>query len=349
MGDMDRMLYNLIAGLKKWEAFDFKGVSKQFSLGFHQFVFHSVQSESNPPLDIPSLIKLLQLPASKWGIKGIEGNFPLEAGLIERHIGLTIEAEEYLEELDNPAEYEQSKMRDILVYCREHRLDQEYRKIRSYLSNPKHAVIPYEQLYMFLMEMDDSELMEKIKECYEKINDLDRYRVCPNCGWTLVWKTGKWQCNSGSPCHMLVDLSEAGKFSKSQKQYLRMTRGIQRYTLIPGIAEHLIANKLSKKGYQVQMYPKIDEFDILVKNNGLKLALDVKDYSHPFFLARNIVKNILNNEFDQDIWFVIPNYRLDIYPSYIKMAKGYIKNDVNEDVHLVSEKELYQRIGGLFV
>ncbi|MFS0615367.1 hypothetical protein [Lederbergia ruris] len=349
MSEIHRVMYNLIVGMQQWQKSSFKDIPKQFLDGFQQFIYLCAKFDVEPPLDIPSLIQRLQLPASEWGIPEIEQLFPSEGRLLDLDIGLSLEADEFLEVYAHPNEYEQAAMKDILVYCRDQSLDKEYCKIRTFLSMPKHAVIAYQDLYFFLVEIGDEALIDKIKKCYEEISDLSRYRKCPHCGWTLEWINGNWRCNKENVCHVRADFHMPEEFPKSNMRYFRMTRGIHRYTLLPGISEHNIAERLSNKGYSVQMYPEIDNFDILVKCNGQTLALDVKDFYNPFYLAQYICQKRFEQDWNEDVWYVIPSYRLEIFPAYIQQVKIYIRDKINENIRFLSEGELYKKVGALLV
>src|SRR5690625_2655918 len=139
------------------------------------------------------------------------------------------------------------------------------------------------------------------------------------------------------------------KFPESNDQLLRMISGIQRYTLLPGISENNIARRLQARGYSIQMYPNIDDYDILVERNGESIHLDVKDFYDPFYFAKHIYDEYEMKGIDTDIWFIVPNTRLEVFPAYIEQVKMYIKQKIGYKINLMSEQELYRKVGVLLV
>lgn len=335
------MLYNLITGIRNWDDRSLKSIPTEFYKGFHQFIYHSSLSDVSPPLDIPELIIKLHRPAEEWGIEGVEQHFPLEASLLNKKVGLTFETDDFIEQLQDPKEYEQSKMKELLLYCRDNNFQDEYVKIRRFLSERDHVVISVQDLYMFVGSFQDQQLRDYIRSFYEEVDDLEKYKVCPYCGWTLEKKMDSWVCNRGSTCHLQTEYSMFQKFPKSNLQFLRMTKGIHRYTLLPGMAENKIASKLAGREYTIEMYPDVDDFDILVEKDGKSLALDVKDHYHPFYFASSINDELKYKKIDKDLWFVVPQARLEIFPAYIEQAKQKLPPTVN----VISESKLYQRVG----
>lgn len=265
------MLFNLVIGFKEWEEQKKKTpIPFQVHVGHRLFIYECSRNEVSPPVTLPELIQVLQKPSEEWGIKDIETIFPSDASLLDKEIGVTIEAEDFLEEQSSTDEFEQSEMKKILLYCRKHNLEDTYRVIRTFLANPKHSVISFQQWYEFKGKINDQELLKCLSSCYENIEDVDRYRVCPNCGWTLEWKKGAWRCNKENICHVLADFNDLRFFSKTPQKLMRMKSGIQKYTLLPGMSELRIAEKLRKRGHYVILYPNIDEYDILVQKGDKK-------------------------------------------------------------------------------
>jgi hypothetical protein len=138
-----KMLYYLITGFKKWEE-QIEIVPVEVYLGQRLFIRECSQTGVEPPIDLPSFVKLLEQPSKEWGIPNLINIFPPDASLLDMEIGVTIEAEDFLEDFQYPDEYEQSVMKRILLYCRDKNLENKYREIRTFLSNPIHSVIPFQ-------------------------------------------------------------------------------------------------------------------------------------------------------------------------------------------------------------
>src|SRR5690625_760300 len=166
------MLFNIITGLKEMEEDQFEQISDKLQKGFYQFVHLQGQSGEVPQTTLPALITILHKEASEWGIEGVEEYFPLDKPLLDSDTGLSFEAEEFLEVIDHPEEYEQGVMKKILIYCRENNLQEEYTRIRTFLSDPNHAVITRKQLFIFLAQVSHDELRKHLEYCYERVTNI---------------------------------------------------------------------------------------------------------------------------------------------------------------------------------
>lgn len=343
MIQLHRMLYDLISGLKKWEE-NMKEVPEQLWNGFQLFIQQCSRFDVIPPSNLADFIKRLQMPVKKWGFSEIEQFIPLDARLIDQDIGVSIDAEEFIDSSVVPSEYEQSMIKQILLYCREYDLDDEYRRIRIFLANPKHAVVTRQQLYSFLGDINDKDLAKLFIKCYEEIQEINRYRKCTHCGWTLHSQQGVWRCNKENVCQRYGSGKEPQTFPDEKAIYYRLTSGIQRYTLIPGMAENSIANKLENKGYQITMYPEVDLYDILVKNGNRSIKIDVKDYRQPFYLARYIEQKMMESNWNKDVWYVVPQRHIKDTPLYIERVYHHL-NDWH--IRILSEQQLLNKVGEL--
>ena len=343
MNQSYKMLYKLAIGFKKWE--EQKGsLPEEVHDGLKLMVSECARNQMYPPTDINQLMKILTLPSKEWGISGLESIFPPEASLLNNEFGVTLEAEDFLEEIESPEEYEQSIMKQILLYCRTNNLEDSYRLIRIFLSNKSHSVIPFYKLYDFYGKISNSDLINLVSSCYEEVVNIEHYRKCPNCGWTLEWKKGNWRCNKENTCQALSDFRSIEHYDETDEKLLRMKSGIQKYILLPGMSELRIADKLSKKGYKVTMYPNIDEYDIKVETIDYVAMLDVKDYYNPYQLALYI-NNKTTTELNDNVWYIIPDYRAKLFPEYQKRVKDYLHDDRKHLVKIFSESEVYKVLG----
>lgn len=338
-----RMLFIVASAFKKWEE-QKDVIPEEIYDGLRLFIKECSVNGVVPPTDIKQLEEILMLPSKEWGISGLKKLFPPDASLLDKEIGLTIEAEDFLEEFLSPDEYEQSAMKQILVYCRKNNLEDTYRKIRTFLSKPEHAVIPFQTLYQFMGTINNYNLVNLFSSCYENINNLDGYRKCPNCGWTLEWKNGYWRCNKEDICRSLADFTVVEPFPQTAEKMLRMKSGIQKYILLPGMAELRMEEKLSIKGVGVTLYPNIDEYDLKIEKDDKEILLDVKDYRDPYQLALYI--NRINlSDLNKDVWYVIPDYRTKNYEKYPIRIKNHLTTERQKIVTVLTETEAMRRIG----
>lgn len=337
-----KMLYLLAAGFKKWEE-NREIIPEEIYKGMKLLVKERAKNNLEPVVDLNHLVKLLTLPSKEWGVGGVEQFFPEEASLLDIEIGVTYEAEDLLAEYPTLDEYELSVMKKILIYCRDNHLEEEYRKIRTFFSSPDHAVIPFLKLHVFFGELQDDQLIQFVSLCYEEVTNIAIYRKCPICGWTLERKNGHWRCNKENVCHFLGDFNYLLPFEDTGERILRLKPSIQKYVLLPGMAEQRIAERLEAKGFQVNMYPNIDEYDIQAVSGETVFCLDVKDYKHPSQLASYLNRKPIS-EIGPNLFYVIPDYRERSHRQYTKRVMQKLKNERKEIVKVISEKELLKII-----
>lgn len=319
-----QLLYYLIKGIKEWEQ-DFYQIPKKIQKGQQLLVFSCALNKQYPPTDLSSLIRMLMMPVEEWGVEGLTQEFPPDARIINRQFGLTEEADDFLSYYQHPEEADNSTVEQILQYCRMHQLQDEYVQIRSFLSNPKHSVIGAGILARFKRHLSNIELGNLLMACYEEVSYLSNYRKCPYCGWTLQKRDGAWRCNKDQTCRQLASFTSFTSFDTTNEKNYRMKSGVQKYTLLPGMAEKKIAKKLQKKEYHISMYPNIDEEDIAIELGHHTIYLDVKDYRNPYTLAQYLISKKPSN----DCWYVIPSYHEEQFPAYEKIVQQSL-----EEAHL---------------
>ncbi|MFN7249553.1 MAG: hypothetical protein ACK4M9_01980 [Anaerobacillus sp.] len=342
--ELREMLFCLIEGIKQWEK-DYTKVPDKLYKGHMLYMKHKAMINSNIPNNLFDLIKLLKKPSSEWGIPQLEDIFSPEARLIEPFNGITTEAEEFIHSYQSLDETDQSVMRNIFGICREQELDNEYRFIRTFLSNSANAVINSFSLAKILAEnLESQALRQLVYECYEALPEpVSNYRKCPHCGWTLQYRNGNWFCNKENVCHKIESFEHTPMFSfnETDKVY-RLTSGIQRYILLPGLQEIRFSNLLDKKGYQVTTYPDIDMYDIRINLPEKIIDLDMKDYKSTSILADyfNQLPVSQLEKYHSNSFIVIPSYRIKFSPAYIKIVNSRLDESVKRHVRILSENQV---------
>lgn len=341
--EIKEMIYFIAKGLEQWEKKGWMEIPDILHKGHLLFMKNTLQSNM-PPNNIFDLIKLLHEPVEKWGMDGIEKLLPGDATFLVEGFGLSIDIEDFLEEYRFPAEFDQSVMKEILNYCRDNSLDEEYRKIRSIIASPDNAVLTYVRLRKILFSIKDNVLYQLFESCYEQVpHNIDNYKKCPHCGWTVSFIKGNWRCNKEQICGHFQSFErlESYKFSEGELVY-RIRPGIQRYVLLTGIIEEKICERL--KGYDAVLYPNIDEFDIRINVNDTLIDLDVKDYRSPRMLA-----NAFNNKnsgylekYHKNAYVIIPNYRLKMNPNYKELVSSSLSKESSVYIQIMTERELFK-------
>ncbi|MCK2245277.1 MULTISPECIES: hypothetical protein [unclassified Crossiella] len=90
-----------------------------------------------------------------------------------------------------------------------------------------------------------------------------------------------------------------------------LTRGIWRYTTIPGLPELALHDQLAARGLEVSLWPGLDAFDLLVEvgsKRGRKTSfkVDIKDYTSAMTLAELI--HAQEGDRGGADWLVLPDY-----------------------------------------
>lgn len=345
MEQYEKIFFNLAKGLKKWSE-DKAIIPEELHLGHLQLIRLAVEHKAQFPADMHALIQFLKIPIGDWGIDKLKHVFPEEITILEENLGLSDYFEEWLEVIHSQEEYEEKIMYKILRYCRDREipLDEEYRSIRTFLI--KNPIITYFDLRDKFFNYD-SELQELIYKCYEPIElPYENIYLCPYCGWTLEYKRSEWTCSTGL-CKHQSDFSNFKRLNKNGNKYYRLTRGIQRFILLPGISELKIREVLANKGYDVQMYPEVDQYDLRVFNDkGLFIDIDVKDFTHPKLLAQHLNQTGLS-KYKDHVFIVIPDYREDQYPKYIQRVKEAVDSD-NAHLNVILAKDFIRNIEEIF-
>jgi hypothetical protein len=64
--------------------------------------------------------------------------------------------------------------------------------------------------------------------------------------------------------------------------------GIWRFVVVPGASELGLANRLEELGATVQLWPRLDRYDLYVRAGGTEFKIDVKEYGSPHRLIADL-------------------------------------------------------------
>lgn len=338
--DVRDCLLNLIAGFEQWGENPSK-LPDLLNKGHMQFVRLLMLEGKYAPIDLPSLIQFLQKPATEWGIPVAE-TFPPEAPLLIPYLGLSPAAREFILLYESPEEAQAQEILGILQHCRNTvpTLDEKYRKLREFIiTNP---VVTAYRLMEFGLELQETELMKRLSRCYEDItDDLDRYRCCPRCGWTLEYRNDQWRCGTEDLCGSLMSRGEPKKW-ESVEPIHRLRFGIYRYTMLPGLAELAAKDLISEKGYNVTLFPQVDRYDLAIQLDTHNVYLDMKDFKHPLHLANFFNKmqpHQLEKYREPHVYIVVPQYRNRLYPGYARLVIQALMPHASH-LRIINEQEI---------
>ncbi|MCA0757014.1 hypothetical protein KP806_18290 [Paenibacillus sp. N4] len=340
MADLRECLYHLIVGLEQLDQTKHE-ISDSLHKG-HLLLAKALLLEGQPvPVDIPSLIALLQKPVCEWGVSEIE-DYPMDTSLLTQYLGVSSSAKDFLMMYVSPEEAQAQEVLAILQYCRnaDSPLEEKYRMIRTYIiTNP---VVTAIQLISFGQLLQDPNLIDMLNKCYEEItSDSDRYRCCPRCGWTLEYKNNQWRCGTEDLCGTLHNRDQLNKWSTMNKLF-RLRPGVYRYTMLPGRAEVGARDYLVSKGYDVALFPNVDQYDLEIKLSTRTVYLDMKDFKNPLILAsyfNRMEVHQLAKYLKEHVYVVIPKYRSKLYPGYAHMVVNSLK-PYARNIRIVNEREI---------
>ncbi len=315
-----------------------------------QLARHALMMEREPLVGTSVWAAAMLQPVEKW-LPEAEALFDPAAPLWENN-GWSREAEEFMQAFGNPEEYQEQTVAKVVTYCREFqelegdRFQEAYVRFRSFLSDPNRAVISEDELNKMAKSFSDEFLKQQLRACYEPFPDWKEARKCPYCGWSLHHQNGLWRCGQTNICFQLEkrfswSLQAASPFDFSDDTHVyRLRPGIQRYTLIPGIPEHRIAATLAST-YPVELYPKVDRFDIGIHLANQVYYVDVKCFRRSTHLA-TYIEQLEEEEletFRTDACFVIPDEYT--YEGYIQHLQSRIKG---LGVKVYRERDFYRHL-----
>jgi hypothetical protein len=255
----------------------------------------------------------------------------------------------FLQYTGNPRDYQTIPILEVIEFCTSNSepYQKGYELFRKILTDPRNAVLSEEGLNKLLNFVYDPFLKERLKQCYERVENWRYFRVCENCGYTLHLKNGRWECGKYNTCGKI----SGTRFSNwnfinppsftfgSNEKVFRLKHGVHSSVLVPGIPEARIYSRLSSK-YKVELYPNIDrDGDIRVVLESEIIDFDVKSYRNPDGLALQIRKYLEKQEqYALPIYVVPSEYTASWKPGYIKRVKSYFKNE--DKVQILSESKL---------
>lgn len=338
MKPLQDMMFILAKGIKKWDE-DKGKIPDELYVGHGKLLQALVEKGKPFPETIHELLKFLKLPLEEWGMEAeLFDLFPKETVLLIENYGLCDEVDGWLEETVSPDEKQQKHMLDILKLCRDNGYDQDYKAVRTFIT--ENPVITFLQLSDF-SNMINEDLQPLLKACYEPVNlPYHPIHLCPYCGWTLEKINHELSCSTNL-CRQQSDFIYFPVLE--QGKHFRLKKGIQRFVLLPGKSELKMAKSIEKKGYEVELYPEIDQFDIRVKKDNKVMDLDVKDYRYPHYLAQHLIETMSKQpgKYHESSYIVIPKYRIQSYPNYMQFLKKALKNS---NIKVLTETECYKEI-----
>ena len=257
---------------------------------------------------------------------------------------------------------DQLLVRDFLLACRDEykntgniEIFKMYSEVRAFI-NPLNYCITHDQLMNLIGRYpDNSDIIAKTLEWYEPVKlKTDKNYVCPVCGKLLdndILKENR--CTD--MCMYYRDKDELLpqiKQTENDLKYKKLKRGLYTYTLLPGVSELRIFDRLCESFGEdkVKLYPEIDKFDIAIAFDNGRVLVDVKDFASPHELVDMLIEKqtlikmegVAENDY---VYLVIPEHRKHLYKggNYKNIVKKKLRH-LTKQVLVVYEDELFKEV-----
>lgn len=278
-----------------------------------------------PPQHHKEVVEWLHQPVEEWS--GAVGSLMAEAGLYDSLLfrgvptDFAYDLKARLSEGEIEIEIQDLPFKEIIQYCRDKQLDEQYVSARLFLV--EHSYLPT-GTHVISQNLDwEQGLCEKLVACYERIpisarvvrEGVESVALCPQCGWVMDWQTSPHtqvaQCFSDLCLKLNEQVRKKPRWVSYFPEAMRTTRGIQRSIVAPERSLLKLKSDLEEldRDIQCQLWPHFDSYDLLLKlPSGKRIAVDMKDYSDPAHLATVLKEFRQYPEWDS-CYYIFPDYR----------------------------------------
>ncbi|WP_397453706.1 hypothetical protein [Pseudomonas sp. NA-150] len=279
-----------------------------------------------PALSIPALNRCLSLPIERWIDDQYRQGFE---GCLQVNDKPSVLCDEIGLEYDPSTGWEgvQGMVKDVRDRCQHHpRGDDEYRTFRLFLC--EHPHIHSAHAVDFLIELG-----VQFKSIFEEIPDhltkAGRFYPCPSCGWPMqiqrieVCCGSLWCEKTTGVCRwsneelFRMDTGRQVPAIDAENRY-RLNTALWKFTLIPGLLERRLHDRLAKLGLHPTLWPDVDRSDVKIEVGDQEIWLDAKVWRSMRFLAHR-----LTNTEATGVWIVIPDYQKGEVPSLREQCDGH--------------------------
>lgn len=303
---------------------------KDLQLGYDRVVlaFLLGGEPESAPSSVPEFYELCSQSFAEWGVSVDEDEIDENESLLflGEPTELTIELAEAFG--GSVLSQEQTKIATALFqHCKSHPRGTEiYTLFRRFII--EHPVLSNLE---FVKAKGDFGLgvglEDLLEECYEPVPncyELDgNFYACPYCN-AIAGINPQKEVIANASCNRCPPGRRLKRKTKLPLETLKLKRGIERFWFYPGRAEIQLYQRLVDLGVHVELYPECDRYDLKIQFKSKEVwALDIKDYSNPYLLARNLGDEPIPSEPEWDEgYIVIPAERKKDRPAYLKELKS---------------------------
>ncbi|MFA7894842.1 restriction endonuclease-related protein [Pseudomonas putida] len=201
-----------------------------------------------------------------------------------------------------------------------------YRRFRRFLiENP--VIDPVRAAGIFIP------LGRELKDFYEPLPEHlvhhGKLYQCPECRWPMNPQRREVQCDSawcreksslfrwmqGRLINVVSNQELEGEVA-GKRHVLRSA--LWKYTLLPGLLELQLAERLSRHGLDVTLWPDVDRSDLQISHGGMTLDIDAKVWVSP----RALGTYLESMHPSTTRWIVIPDYQQSHVPWLRSLCPG---------------------------
>lgn len=311
--ELERMIVFLASGLVELHDQTLRGDSvrspypKTLQQGMHKLAAVQVNAGLYPLNGLQDFLALAHEPLMIW-----ELDFPEEFAeptdrLMDRGLPTNF-CLQWMHEQGADAYEQEQLLPKVMEICRKAQQPEAYSNFRGLLI--REPVMDSMRLQEAKMEPSLRLLAAELGEAYTaaplSAAQDGVFQLCKHCGGLLLRvEGGEFQCEN-ERCRLRGTI--VGNTVGADSGVLWLTSGLRRYVAQPGLAEIELQDALEKMGLSVEMWPNFDAYDLRIMIKEEVWAVDVKDWTNPFRLARQAGALRQKPPWDQ-AFYVFPDER----------------------------------------
>ncbi len=282
-----------------------------------------------PPSSTMEALQWCRRPIDQWPLRftGISSGilYGMDSALLDDDMPSELCRDLAIAKGDAETELGERLMLNILRETKARRQPEVYAAIRQYII--EHPVVPLEDLLGATFEFGNvgAELNNIYEQVPETAIHTGKIKRCGHCGWTLERKpNGVLRCGDTRCSVLTANFTKGSQEIPAKKGLLRVCRAIRRYIVAPGTYELDAATRIRALGVECLLWPWFDSYDLrIVFANGEVWAVDVKDWTHAFRLAKKLfrIEAPLGYEYDRAI-YAVPDERLTDGGEYLTVLRN---------------------------
>ncbi|MCS6937734.1 MAG: hypothetical protein RMJ55_10115 [Roseiflexaceae bacterium] len=315
--------------------------------GLNRLVLACLRRKRPPPQSVMDLLDWCRRPLISWGLDLPDGSVADDERLLDDDQIPTATCEAWARSGgDIEAELSEERLLlNVISTCRNTHNPQAYTAFRRMLIE-RPALTAFE-FQMALNEPHLDILIEHLRAAYEpaprSAAHNGQWATCAICGNLLLRSRRHQLICQNEQCRAQGHMKPA-RVLPLRDEIVWLRRDLRRYIAAPGRAELRLATNLEALGLQIELWPDFDRYDIRVTfPNQTVWAVDVKDWSNPFLLARSVNNKPFPNDPPWDrAFFVFPDARRAQRPDYVRAFRN-ASRALSDRVEACFESDLLRR------